>query len=78
MTANEYEGRVLRYLQWEYPTAVSLLASMDCPLMVNVALHELVMNCYALGQPVQDGAFAAAYYVDWAKKHEPSWTRGAK
>lgn len=78
MTANDYEARVYLYMQWEYPTACELLASMHCPLLVNVALHQLVANCQALGQTVQDAAFSAAYYVEWAEKYEPSWNKGAK
>lgn len=77
MTPEEYAARVYWYLQMEYPTAVELLASMDCPLLVNMQLHHLVNDRGASGDPIQNAAFMAADYLEWAKKNEPSWNKGA-
>jgi hypothetical protein len=78
MTPEKYAERVYWYLQMEYPTAVELLASMDCPLLVNVQLTHLVNDRHASGDSIQSAAYFAADYVDWAKKNEPSWNKGAK
>lgn len=78
MTINEYSRRVYEYMRLEYPDAVEMLSSMDCPLLVNVALHNLVVDNHASGFAVQSAAHMAADYLAWAKNNEPSWNKGAK